>query len=267
MSQTRISPETVDARIHFLRQLIERKEKALEGMPDGKLKGISHGSGYQYYIRKNDADRSGTYIRRKDLKLAKKLGQKEYDVKVLNAARKELQYLERMKKGCAGRTAEEIYGAMPLSFQELIQPIEETDEQYVKRWQSIQYTPAQFYEDTKVYHTAGGIAMRSKSETMIGNLLDRRHIPYCYEKPLELRGYKTIYPDFTLLHVGRREEIYLEHMGLLDDRGYRDAALEKIRAYELNGIFPGDRLILTYETQKIHLNLNLIDRQLTILGF
>ena len=49
-------------------------------------------------------------------------------------------------------------------------------------------------------------------------------------------------------------------MGMLDDENYRDYALDKITAYEKNGIFPGDNLILSHETLKTPINLKIIEK-------
>lgn len=88
----------------------------------------------------------------------------------------------------------------------------------------------------------------------------RNNIPYKYEKPLVLKGFGTIYPDFTLLSVDSYEEIYWEHDGRMDDPGYASNAVKKIKLYENNGIFVGERLILTFETQKMALNTSDIER-------
>lgn len=56
-----------------------------------------------------------------------------------------------------------------------------------------------------------------------------------------------IYPDFTFLSQKTGEEVYWEHNGKCDDPTYARSMVRKIQAYENNGIFPGERLILTYE--------------------
>jgi hypothetical protein len=42
-------------------------------------------------------------------------------------------------------------------------------------------------------------------------LLHRLQIPYKYEQALNLKKLGIVYPDFTLLHLKTRREIYLEH--------------------------------------------------------
>ena len=45
----------------------------------------------------------------------------------------------------------------------------------------------------------------------------------------------------------------------MDDPIYAQNAVKKIQAYEENGIYPGERLILTFETSKVVLNTQLIE--------
>ena len=46
----------------------------------------------------------------------------------------------------------------------------------------------------------------------------------------------------------------------MDDLGYAQNAVRKILAYEENGIYPGESLILTFETEKNVLNTRIIER-------
>lgn len=102
--------------------------------------------------------------------------------------------------------------------------------------------------------------MRSKSEKIITDYFFRNKIPYKYEKPLMLNGYSIVYPDFTLLSGKTNKEIYWEHQGRMDDPAYANVAINKIKTYEENGIFVGERLILTFETQSSVLNTGEISR-------
>ena len=46
----------------------------------------------------------------------------------------------------------------------------------------------------------------------------------------------------------------------MDDPAYAQNAVRKILAYEENGIYPGESLILTFETEKNVLNTRIIER-------
>lgn len=62
---------------------------------------------------------------------------------------------------------------------------------------------------------------------------------------------------FCLKKTGK--EIYWEHDGMMDDTIYVQNAIKKIEAYEKNDIFPGERLILTFETSQSVLRNDIIE--------
>ena len=66
----------------------------------------------------------------------------------------------------------------------------------------------------------------------------------------------------------KREEIYWEHFGMMDDPNYVENAMQKLMLYQQNGIFPGEQLIITFETRKNPLNqkqiLNLVEHYFTL---
>ena len=68
-----------------------------------------------------------------------------------------------------------------------------------------------------------------------------------------------MYPDFTFLSRKTGEEIYWEHEGMMDKQEYARTAVQKIESYEINNIYPGDRLILTFETEHSILNAKIIE--------
>ena len=88
--------EQMVARENYLIRLKEEKEKALKAAPEGNLRICSHGNRTQYYKREDPKDFNGVYIRDSDVKLARKLAQKEYDKKVLFSVEKELQAIRNI---------------------------------------------------------------------------------------------------------------------------------------------------------------------------
>ena len=134
----------------------------------------------------------------------------------------------------------------------------ETDGEYIRKWQEEIYQGKEFYEDTPELYTLQGERVRSKSELIIADMLSKEGVPYRYEYPLYLRGVGRIYPDFTVLNIKKREEVFWEHFGMMDDPTYAEAAVKKIATYEQNGIFPGENLILTYETRKNPINQKVV---------
>ena len=116
-----------------------------------------------------------------------------------------------------------------------------------------------FREDAPEYYTKKGLRVRSKSEIIIAETLDKYEIPYLYEKPIKLSGNRIVHPDFTLLNAINRKELYWEHFGMMDDIEYRNNAFNKIRDYESNGYYQGVNFIWTMETAKLPISTKAVD--------
>ena len=115
-------------------------------------------------------------------------------------------------------------------------------------------------KDAPIILTEKGERVRSKSEKILADYFYRNGMEYKYECPLYLNGVGTVYPDFTFLSPQTGEQIYWEHNGMVDDPKYSRKMVRKIQEYEKNGIFPGERLILTYETEQTVLNTQKIEQ-------
>lgn len=141
----------------------------------------------------------------------------------------------------------------------LVTPIEPIWEKELARWYDSEYHGKEFYEGTAEIVTEKGERVRSKSEKILADYFYRNNILYQYEKPLYLKGYGTIYPDFTFLSKKTRKEIYWEHEGMMDKPEYAKSAVKKIESYQRNGIHLGERLILTFETELTVLNSRIVE--------
>ena len=141
----------------------------------------------------------------------------------------------------------------------LVTPIEPIWEKELVRWYDSEYHGKEFYEGTAEIVTEKGERVRSKSEKILADYFYRNNILYQYEKPLYLKGYGTVYPDFTFLSKKTRKEIYWEHEGMMDKPEYAKSAVKKIESYQRNGIHLGVRLILTFETELTVLNSQIVE--------
>ena len=141
----------------------------------------------------------------------------------------------------------------------LVTPIEPIWVKELARRYDSEYHGKEFYEGTAEIVTEKGECVRSKSEKILADYFYRNNILYQYEKPLYLKGYGTIYPDFTFLSKKTRKEIYWEHEGMMDKPEYAKSAVKKIESYQRNGIHLGERLILTFETELTVLNSQIVE--------
>lgn len=250
----------LEERQKYLGRLTEEKEEALKGAPKGFLHICKKENKLQYYVRKDSGDAGGEYIRQKDIEVAAKLAQRDYDRQVIRAAEKEQMAIERYQKSLPEADVEHLFEGLHVGRKCLVTPVCQTEEQFVESWKKIQFQEKGFEEGAPEFFSAKGERMRSKSEVLIADMLEREGIPYRYEAPIVLRGIGRIYPDFTVLNVRLRKEIYWEHLGMMDHLEYAENALNRIGLYEKNEIWPGNNLILTYESRKNPLNQKLIQR-------
>lgn len=122
-----------------------------------------------------------------------------------------------------------------------------------------------FLEDRLIHRTSIGIAVRSKSEVIIADRLTTKGVEYSYERPLQLRD-ATKYPDFTIEDDDTGITYYWEHLGMLQDEGYRSRWEAKLQWYRENKILPFDEgggengtLIITSDDEYGGINVQDID--------
>ena len=270
--------EELDRRIRQVKESMEELEKRLRKVPEGRLR-VSKGGKYtRYYLVTSETEPNGHSIRNSQLKIASALAQKEYEQRVLDSLRKEWKLLKKIQRLYSMETMpaksrepecccewyygpeEGIWSKLPEARKVLVRPFVQTRENYVEEWLSESYEPMPFYEDDPEYVSDNGIRVRSKTELIIINMLEKRNIPFCYERPLYLQGMGEVHPDFTVSNVRKRKTLYWEHLGMMDDPEYYHKALRKIEAYEKNGYFPGTDLILTHETSERPVSTRILEK-------
>lgn len=215
--------------------------------PEGRLR-VANGKQQRRFYKVLDAsDKNGKYIPKADMTQVKALAQKRYNQQFIKAAKFEKEVIENCMAELAKYNAEAVFEELPQFRKELVKPYILSDELYAQAWQKKRCKTSTYREEEKKYATRKGEKVRSKSEAIIADILFEFGIPYFYEKELRLSDGLVKYPDFTLLNIRERKEFYLEHMGRLDDDGYRKDNLKKLNEYQRNGIHTGNNLILTHE--------------------
>lgn len=257
--------------MYNLRVLLLREQKRLEGIqekvidnlkdvPPGTLR-VSCGKNWtQYYHCMPDGKKNGKYIPKSEENLIRRLAQKAYDEKILKLTKKRLSQIKRITRDYEEEEIEDVFSKEHMGRQKWIRPVEPTWKQQLEEWMSKDYRRKEFQEDAPIIMTNRGERVRSKSEKILADYFFQKGIIYKYECPLYLKGIGVVHPDFTFLSRKTRQEIYWEHDGRMDDPIYAQNAVRKIQAYEKNGIYPGERLILTFETTKNVLDMELVEK-------
>ena len=259
----------------LLEQLIQRKKyleshlfklkkenEKLKPKLIGKIRAQKHGKGFQYYLREDPKDTTGRYLGVSQKNQVKEFLQKDYNSSIIKLMEEELILVSRYVEQVSPMKIMDLYSNLFEGRQRMIDPFVLNDEEYVRRWESVIYEGKAFSDDTPIFYTHKGERVRSKSEVIIANLLYKYQIPYRYEFPLTIKDFGITYPDFLILNVRKRKEIYIEHFGLLDDATYRENVIRKIIKYEMAGISLGDNLFLSFETAKNPLNVQVVEKMI-----
>ena len=141
----------------------------------------------------------------------------------------------------------------------------EPDEDFIAAWLHHPYTGKPFEINAPEFYTGTGVRVRSKSEVIIADALSRAGVPFRYEYPTSVKGWGTLYPDFTCLDKRSREEIIWEHFGLMSDPDYAEKTVQKIAHYAASGYILGKNFIATFETAAKALSVKQVEHYIRAL--
>jgi len=230
------------ARVKILKKAISKAKHDQSKYPEGTLRVSYSNHRVRYYQMTLVGDVTGRYIKKEERNLATNLAMKDYNGKFQMDASKELKLLQEAIKMFSKTNADLTYRKLTIHRKSLVTPYLQTDELFSAQWLAKSSKQDPFLSENLIYDTKRGEKVRSKSEAIIADILYDLGIPYVYEKKLVLKDGSTRRPDFTLLHVRKREEVYLEHFGLLNQQEYLEKTLQKLDEYRANGIYPGKNL-------------------------
>ena len=193
------------------------------------------------------------YARASETNDLRKAVQRDYEILVNKKLTQLRKILERFLRQYDITEIEKIYNKMAEPKKKLVIPVIDPDSVFLEKWSGVQYEPMPIDNDTG-YYSRNGVRVRSKSELIIADMLEQKGIPYRYEYPLHLNKTGIVRPDFLCLNIKTRREFIWEHFGMMDNIAYANKNVEKIQNYQQNGYFPGENMIMTFETSQHPLN-------------
>lgn len=244
-----------------LKEMAGRAEKRLEKSPQGCLKVVDKGRKLDCYFRREKKE-EWKYLKKAERGMVCALAQRDYDLEFVRLARERIRAIESFLKKYEKTDLRKLDRKTGRGRRKLLGERFFCDEEYVRLWQEYKYEGLPFGEETSEIITEKGERVRSKSEKIIADKLYALGIPYRYECPLVLQNNIVMHPDFTILRVSTREEVYLEHFGMMSDDAYVERTMNKLATYERSGIYPGVNLFMTFETGKRVLNVRALDDML-----
>lgn len=251
--------------IKELEKVKSRLNRMIENAPEGSLRIVADRSGKSRYYQKvqKESGWCNRYIPVSQRRLAEKLAQKSYAKKLATVIENEILALRQIEKNYDPDLKYEIYSRMSSERKALVKPYYVPAEVLLEQWEEEEWIKYEGYSEYLMYDTEHGEKVRSKSEVILANLFHQRRdiLRYRYEEELYLpKGDVTTHPDFTLYSMKHSKIVYWEHAGRMDDPQYADSFVRKMNSYIVNGIIPGDNLIVTYESMDTPLDIQVIKK-------
>ena len=242
--------------LNFLKKMKQTILEQLKNAPSGTLRLSKSNGTFQYHVKNQNKQ---TYIRKKNIQMAKTIAQRDYNKKLLPFLDQNIASLEYFTKKYIPSNCENCFTKLPEARKLLVKPLFLNDIIYAKQWQAQKYEPNRD-SPTGNYFTTKDEHVRSKSEMIIANLLNTKDIPYHYEVPVKINSSLVLHPDFLCLNKRTRQEFYWEHCGMMDDSEYSGNLVKRLAIYAQKNIIPGKNLILTMETLEQPLNIKEVEK-------
>ena len=208
-----------------------------------------NGSNQYYYIDEgNPKNKNGKYISKKNIEFIKEVAQKNFNLQFIHELENEKKLVTSFLEKYDKIKASNLFENLNLERQKIVEPPTLSNEEYAKKWQNENYRKKGFSANDPEFLTSKKERVRSKSELIIANMLEKNNIPYKYEYPVKLGNY-YVHPDFYCLNVRTRKEYAWEHLGILDNPSYATKNVKKITDYQRNGFFLGQDLLISMETK------------------
>ena len=247
-----------------LKEKLKEIEASLEKVPQGTIHTTSNKKSSQYYqVWKTEGKLEKKYLSKKKEEerfLIHMLLQKNYNKQIKDELQRELAAIQEMLSQYHPQNIEELYVGLAESKQQWIDPIILIDEDYIKSWEEEDYEKKEFWSSEMELYTAKGERVRSKSEIIIADTLNRFSVPYKYEKPIVLKGIGIVHPDFSCLNVQTRKEYIWEHFGMMSNSEYAEKTVKKIERYVLDGYLPGENFLMTFESEQYPLSTKAVEQ-------
>ena len=235
----------------FLTEKLKEIDSVIEKSPEGIIHCERRGADVRYFlfdpVRDMSGDR-GVYIRKEDQELAQKIAQKKYCMDLKKEVERQLRAFDRLIRIFERRDLERFYAEANAYRKRLITPVFLPAEDIVLKWFG-KYQTLKHQDGELEYRTVNGKMVKTKSERSIADELTRHGIPFKYECCLSFGEEEyPLYPPFTVINLRTGEEYYWEHIEFIENRGFSDTFMWRLEQYERHGLWPGEKVILTYET-------------------
>ena len=131
----------------------------------------------------------------------------------------------------------------------------------LKSWAEEPYERSKYYASERNMITSRGLAVRTKSELMIAEMLYRYDIPFRYEPVIHVNEKLVLNPDFMILCPDGTIIVW-EHEGLVNNASYIEWQRKKAEYYAMLGFVPWKNYIVTYDTLDGNIDMRIIEAEI-----
>lgn len=255
--------EMAQCRIKELTRALTLVQTELRNAPLENLRVVHSHDSIQYYLVSEDNKPNGIYVKKKMMKKASAVAQRDYNRVIANEIQREISAIQKFVNEYHPEQIENLYHTLNEGRRKLVKCACTSDEDFVFAWKKAPYEKLDFPIGSPEYLTSDGQRVRSKSEIIIANQLIRSKVPFRYEAPLTLKSANRnviVHPDFTCLHIRTRKELVWEHFGMMADENYAENTLGKIQLYAANAFVQGKNFIATFESQTNPLSVKIVQQ-------
>ena len=230
-------------------KMLKEQQGILDASPEGFLFPRQRKKSCSYYHQHKVRDgRSWQTIQTnisENYEMQRMLLDKRVSEKAIIALQRNIPLLQQLKENYQSVDFYDLFKMLPDGYSELLRKKEMEE---MLAWQNAPYKRCTYYPEKLTHRTAYGDYVRSKGEVIIANALYGFGVPNRYEEELWLPNCdaRPYHPDFTI-RLPYQQYLYWEHWGLLNKEKYRRDNIDKLAAYQENGLIIGHNLIITQD--------------------
>ena len=215
-------------------------------------------------VYKSTEDGRREYLGKDKQEEIRSLAKKAHYSKMLAAARKERDQIEKcikvLNSGKGITDIDDVYPSLNKVIRKTEGPFTITDDGYVSRWLKKYNFLRDRNELNGQHKTLKGEYVKSKSEVIIADRLTYYGVPYVYEVTAASDPFQDMSkPDFIVLNKRTREELFWEHLGKMGDPKYAARNQIKMEQFAKQGIIMGKNLIVSFECGDRPLSTEYVD--------
>lgn len=237
------------------------------------LRPSKHGtSGYYYHI-KRPGSKSYEYLGRSSHPDVKRVREARFLEEAIRRIDSDIALMESLVNDYLPFDPGSVSESLPATYRCEVPPVSELYESEGAKWKAARLEQQkrfpENYPEKKTHRTSDGVMVKTISELVLYERFKDAGFAQIYELPLPMKDYgPPLYPDITLLSpVDMKTEIFVEYVGRLDLREYREDFAKRVGRYIASGYTPGVNLFFVFSDNKGHIDSTQITKVIAdILG-